>query len=156
MLSAIFMLFIFYLFTCLIKFANPENLDFGCEVSGLIIQYSYMSATLWLASMSFFMWKSFRRMAPARTGMPAQATWGSQHPHFKWYALFSWGLPLIMTIVTLVLQHGRKIFGENYIKPDIGESGREELSCFLGTKMSTLLYFHIINGPALVTILFYR
>ena len=146
MLSAIFMLFIFYLFTCLIKFVTPVQLTrFGCEISGLIIQFSYMSATLWLASMSFFMWKSFRRMASARTKMPAQATWGSQHPHFKWYALFSWGLPLTMTIVTLILQHGKKMFGENYIRPNIGDS-----QCFLGTKMSTLLYFHIINGPALV------
>ena len=113
MLSAIFMLFIFYLFTCLIKFANPDNLGFGCEVSGLIIQYSYMSSILWLTSMSFFMWKSFRRITPANARTQPQVTLGCQHPHFKWYALFSWGLPLIMTTVTLILHKDVFIDGRN-------------------------------------------
>ena len=149
MLSAIFMLFTFYLFTCLIKFVTPDKLGFGCEVSGLIIQYSYMSSILWLTSMSFFMWKSFRRITPANARTQPQVSWGCQHPHFKWYALFSWGLPLIMTTVTLILQHGKKLLGDSYVKPNIGA---DDGHCFLGTEMSTLLYFHIINFPALVTL----
>lgn len=148
MLSAIFMLFTFYFFTCLIKLVTPDQLRWGCEVSGLIIQYSYMSSILWLSSMSFFMWKSFRRMTPANVGGQQQHTWGCQHPHFKWYAIFSWGLPLIMTIVTLILQHSRKFLGEGYVQPEIGIE-----SCFLGSDLSKLLYFHIINAPALVILL---
>ena len=92
------------------------------------------------------MWKTFRKMTPANvTGQ--KYTWGCQHPSFKWYAIFSWGLPLIMTIVTLILQHSE--LGEPYVLPKIGVD-----HCFLGAGLPTLLYFHIINAPALVILTF--
>ena len=142
MLSAITMLFVFYIFNSLIKVVINPKMHGVCEVSGLIIQYTYMSSVLWLSCMSFLMWKTFRRMTPANvTGQ--QYTWGCQHPSFKWYAVFSWGLPLIMTIVTLILQHSE--LGESYVSPNIGD-----LACFWGDGLPTLLYFHIINAPALV------
>jgi len=151
MVSAVFMLFVFYLFTCIIKLASPDQLGVGCEISGLIIQYTYMSSILWLASMSFFMWKTFRRMTPITTATQTQVSWGCQHPHYKWYALFSWGTPLIMTIITLILQYADESLDENYIKPNIGrEVEFEGETCFLNSKWSLLFYFHIINAPALI------
>ena len=145
MLSSIVMLFVFYLFNCIIKLASKEKLKGGCEGGGLIIQFSYMSSILWLSSMSFFMWKTFRRMTP--TNVTAQTySWGCQHPSYKWYAIFSWGLPLIMTIVTLIIQHAG-LDKEKYVLPEIGDT-----HCFLGNNLPTLLYFHIINAPALVII----
>ena len=142
MLSTITMLFVFYIFNSLIKVVVNPSMKGFCEVSGLIIQYSYMSSVLWLSSMSFLMWKTFRKMTPANvTGQ--QYAWGCQHPNFKWYAIFSWGLPLIMTIVTLILQHSK--LGKSYVSPNIGD-----YHCFLGDGLPTLLYFHIINAPALV------
>ena len=146
MLSSVVMLFIFYLFNCVIRLASKEQLKGGCEVSGLIIQFSYMSSILWLSCMSFFMWKTFRKMTPVNvTAKPY--TWGCQDPSYKWFAIFSWGLPLVMTIVTLILQH-TGFDTEKYVSPNIGVE-----HCFLGKNLPTLLYFHIINAPALVIIL---
>ena len=142
MLSAITMLFVFYVFNSIIKWTVHQDIKSVCEVSGLIIQYSYMSSVLWLSCMSFLMWKTFRKMTPANVTGP-QYSWGCQHPSFKWYAIFSWGLPLIMTIVTLILQHSK--LGKSYVSPNIGAN-----QCFLGDGLPTLLYFHIINAPALV------
>ena len=144
MLSAITMLFVFYVFNSIIKWTVHQDIKSVCEVSGLIIQYSYMSSVLWLSCMSFLMWKTFRKMTPANVTGP-QYSWGCQHPSFKWYAIFSWGLPLIMTIVTLILQHSK--LGKSYVSPNIGAN-----QCFLGDGLPTLLYFHIINAPALVVV----
>ena len=105
-LSTVVMLFIFYFFMSLIKLTNPDQLGVVCEISALIIQYSYMSSTLWLSCMSFCMWKTFRKMVvDTRAG---KYQWGFQHPNFKWYALCSWGAPLVVTIVTLILQETYK------------------------------------------------
>ena len=144
LLSAVTMLFVFYVFNSIIKLVSPKTFKDGCEISGLIIQFSYMSSVLWLSCMSFLMWKTFRTMTPANvTGQ--KYTWGCQHPSFKWYAIFSWGLPLIMTIVTLILQHSK--LGESYVSPNIGVDNGH---CFLGSGLPTLVYFHIVNAPALV------
>ena len=72
---------------------------------------------------------------------------GCQHPSYKWYAIFSWGLAFIMTIITLVLHHAG-LDKEKYVLPEIGVT-----HCFLGEDLPTLLYFHIINAPALVIII---
>ena len=144
-LSAIFMLFVFYFFTCLIKMVTtPKELKWGCEVSGLIIQYSYISYVLWLCSMSFFLWKNFRKVTPPDiTGH--QYAWGCQHPNFKWYCMFSLGLPLIITIVTIFLQHSSNILREDYIKPGISDG-----DCFFSGQLPTFLYFHVIHTSAMV------
>ena len=142
LLSAVTMLFVFYVFNSAIKLVVDPDIKSICEISGLIIQFSYMSSVLWLSCMSFLMWKTFRKMTPANVA-GQKYTWGCQHPSFKWYAIFSWGLPLIMTIVTLILEHSK--LGESYVAPNIGVD-----HCFLGSGLPTLLYFHIINAPALV------
>ena len=142
------MLFIFFLFTSIIKIVNPKDLkDLGeaCKVFGFIIQYSYMSSVFWLSCMSFFMWKAFRKMCP-KDIRGQQYRWGFQHPHFKWYALYAWGCPFIVTIVTIVLQETDFNGKENVVKPGIGDD-----ECFLGEREPRLFYFHIVNAPILVS-----
>ena len=55
MLSAITMLFVFYVFNSIIKWTVHQDIKSVCEVSGLIILYSYMSSVLWLSCISFLM-----------------------------------------------------------------------------------------------------
>ena len=133
------MLFIFFLFTSIIKIVNPKDLkDLGeaCKVFGFIIQYSYMSSVFWLSCMSFFMWKAFRKMCP-KDIRGQQYRWGFQHPHFKWYALYAWGSPLVVTIVTIVLQETNFKGKERIVKPGIGLN-----ECFLDDGESTTLLSH--------------
>ena len=79
---------------------------------------------------------------------------GILYPKYKWYALYSWGCPLIVTIVTIIMQN----LDEEYVKqininttyivtPKLGET-----TCFFPSNEAKLYYFHIINGPILVNI----
>ena len=62
MLSAILMLFIFYLVFAIIKFSSFKKKDSGCIVEGYLIQFSYMSALFWLNAMSHMAWTTFRQL----------------------------------------------------------------------------------------------
>ena len=63
MLSAILMLFIFYLVFAIIKFSSFKKENSGsCIVEGYFIQFSYMSALFWLNAMSHMAWTTFRQL----------------------------------------------------------------------------------------------
>ena len=70
-------------------------------------------------------------------------------PKYKWYAFYSWGCPLLVSIVTFVMQNLPEDFEEYIVLPKIGEK-----NCFFSSDSSKLFYFHIINGPILVNILY--
>ena len=105
MIGAVTMLTIFYTFLAILKLLGKYLLQhpIGCEVVALILQYSYMSAIFWLTSMSQMVWKIFRKIVPVVHG--TQYKLGCQNPKFKWYALFAWGCPLLVTFVTLTMKH---------------------------------------------------
>ena len=113
-----------------------------------MIQYSYMSAVFWLTSISYFMWKSFK--AIKITLQKQQSTYGYQIPIFKWYAIVCWGCPLLMTIITLIMQHLDECQKDksSLICPKL------ETTCFFETDTARWLYFDIINAPLLVNIIF--
>ena len=50
---------------------------------------------------------------------------------------------VLAKIMGLILEHSE--LEESYVSPMIGDD-----HCFLGSGLPTLLYFHIINAPALV------
>jgi len=110
-----------------------------------------MSALFWLNAMSHMAWTTFRQLkAPVMNARPISL--GILYPKYKWYALYSWGCPLIVTIVTIIMQNLDENYVEEinrnatyYIYPKLGET-----TCFFPTNESKLYYFHIINGPILV------
>ena len=85
----------------------------------------------------------FRDINPPDT-IGHEYAWGCQHPHFKWYCLFSYGLPFVITLATLFLQYSNDLLGED-LKPGIGDG-----TCFFGSSFPEFLYFKVINGLALV------
>ena len=77
---------------------------------------------------------------------------GILYPKYKWYALYSWGCPLIVTIVTIIMQNldvekvkQINMNGTLIVTPQLGEK-----NCFFPNNYAKLYYFHIINGPILV------
>jgi hypothetical protein len=112
----------------------------ACELEGLLIQYSYMSAIFWLNAMSHMMWTTFRKFRPVQIRKT-----GLRHPKYKWYALYSWGCPLLVSIVTLVMQHLPSNVTKDVTTPRIGQ-----VNCFLAPDNAILYYFHVINAPVLV------
>ena len=65
---------------------------------------------------------------------------GFKNPQFKWYALFGWGCPFLVTIITLIMEFHPEI--EN--KP-FGTTQQ----CYLAGK-SRLYYVELIVAPILV------
>jgi hypothetical protein len=117
----------------------------ACELEGLLIQYSYMSAIFWLNAMSHMMWTTFRKVRPVQISLGHDRKTGLRHPKYKWYALYSWGCPLLVSIVTLVMQHLPTNVTKYVTTPRIGQ-----VNCFLPPDNAKLYYFHVINAPVMV------
>ena len=95
------------------------------------------------------MWKTFRKI---RRVSDKPHKYGFQDSKYKKYALCSWGCPLIVTLVTITMQHLPQEWVPQWVVlPGIGTE-----ECFLRSKgngldLPQLWYFHIINAPLLGT-----
>lgn len=155
MFFAILMLLIFYFVLAVAKLAGRshlKNYPILCELEALLIQYSYMSALFWLSTLSHFTWKTFSKIRPRRETLRGSNVqhYGFRDAPFKKYAIYSWGCPLIVTIVTLLIQHLPAHLTENITRPDIGVT-----QCYFGSDEAILFYFHGINAPVLIGNLFF-
>ena len=147
MISTIWMLLIFYVAVSIVKFVSYQSeYPLLCIFHGLMVQFSYMSAIFWLSALGHFMWNSFRKIQVFSQPITSRKKLGIFHPKYKWYALYSWGCPLIVTIVTIIVQNLAKDKTKHIWTPKIGFE-----SCFIARGFAQLYYFHIINGPVLVS-----
>ena len=141
------MLFLYYLFMTIASRAS--TIQPICHLVGFIIQYSQMSTFFWLSAIGFNVWNSFRKMEdPSQTRNQSKKL-GIFDKRFKWYALYSWGCPMVVTLVTLVMQYVPKgqNTNENLVYPEIGKDDK----CTLEPERALFFYSFIIIGPILVT-----
>ena len=92
------------------------------------------------------MHKKYLRCKKEQTKKPIEL--GIFDKKYKWYALYAWGCPMIVTFVTVLMQYLPKEMTENYFTPGIGKD-----TCTLHEGRGAwgkFFYFHIINGPILV------
>ncbi|XP_011201378.2 probable G-protein coupled receptor Mth-like 3 [Bactrocera dorsalis] len=117
---------------------NLRTEDFShvaCTVMGSVAYYFYLCAFFWLNSICYDIWATF-------SGYLIVASQQATRRHFRNYSLYAWGVPLLMTIVTMTLQ-----FSDIDIRY---KSGIGVSHCWL--KMddwSAMMYFH---GPCLLLI----
>merc|ERR1711879_695200 len=119
-----------------------------CQLQGFSLQFCYTSAVFWLSSMSRLMWKNFSRIR-GFNALQQQYKYGFLDRKYKYYALYSFGCPMLLTSVTILMQYLPEHLVEGFITPRIGVH-----SCFIdetgdGFKIPLLWYFHIINAPIL-------
>ena len=102
------------------------------------------------------MWNMFKKIRAPTFGTHG-IKYGFLDPNYKWYALLSWGCPLIVTFVTLGMQlDEEKYTNTTVITPGIGERSH---NCFLSDSRAPeegyprLYYFDIINVAIWVGIL---
>ena len=149
-------MFIFNLFVTISKWYQPKYKDIGwfCHLIGFVIQYSEMSAFFWLSTLSHNVWNSFRKIRPPIPNLQSKIELGIFNKKYKWYALYAWGVPMIVTFVTVLMQYLLKKMTEDYWTPGIGKD-----TCTLHQGSGTwekLFYFHIFNGPILVSFTFFH
>ncbi|XP_067621597.1 G-protein coupled receptor Mth2 isoform X3 [Eurosta solidaginis] len=112
----------------------PTKNDNMCFVSGYFIYFCLMAAFAWMNVMCFDIWQTFGS-AKKRRGFQSKET-----ARFLLYSLYGWGLPTLMTIITISLAKS-DLLSEN-LRPDF-KKGR----CWFtyGTLASANLLF--FSGP---------
>ncbi|XP_036217358.2 G-protein coupled receptor Mth2 [Bactrocera oleae] len=127
----------------MINLRTKEYDPVPCGIIGSVAYYFYLGAFFWLNIICFDIWASFTHPFTA-------AQRYSKRKNFRNYSLYAWGLPMLMTVVTMTLQLSS--INTSY-KSGIGES-----HCWLKTdNWSAMMYFH---GPCFLlitinTVLFY-
>ena len=145
-MSFISTMFIFYLFLTIGKWYVPSEIGLFCILIGYAIQFFGMSAFFWLNALSHDVWNSFRRIKPVNANKQSRSKLGIFSKKYKWYALYAWGCPLIVTFVTVMLQYLENIMTMQVFTPGIGKE-----FCSLEPKWGKFFYFHLIIGPILVS-----
>ena len=144
MLCNIWMMALMYLTSIILK--TEKNLSGApCEIIALLFHFAYMSAFFWLSAMSHFIWKAFK-------GSPRlqKQKYGFAHPKFKGYALFAFGCPALVSIVTIVLEHLPEETQDDFIAPRIRTETCQLGETREGLDIPKLWYFHLINIMNLV------
>ena len=145
LLSTISMLFIYYLFVSIAKMSS--EITSICELVGFVIQYSQLSTFFWLSAIGFNVWNCFRKMEdPGRS--QTRGKLGIYDKRYKWYALYAWGCPAFVSVVTLIMHNlPEDQRDKDTFYPEIGDP-----ICSLERKYAQFFYSYIIIGPLLVMI----
>eukprot|EP00096_Caligus_rogercresseyi_P008200 TRINITY_DN2667_c0_g1_i2.p1 TRINITY_DN2667_c0_g1~~TRINITY_DN2667_c0_g1_i2.p1 ORF type:complete len:638 (+),score=118.93 TRINITY_DN2667_c0_g1_i2:48-1961(+) len=134
-------LFFFYLFlatTQVLPGAVIKSLPRLCLFLGYGVQFSYQTSIFWLNTMCIDIWCTFRYIRRSSEIEPP----GWKKPIFKLYCLYAWGVPALISIITITMNSLPKdlFSNSNVITPGIGDT-----VCFFSTDLAKLLYFHLIN-----------
>ncbi|XP_036338188.1 G-protein coupled receptor Mth2-like isoform X2 [Rhagoletis pomonella] len=126
--------------TTMIVVTNIQNSDYDnvlCAIIGFVTYYFLTAVFFWLNVICFDLWHNFR-------GTKGNVQHLTQRKRFFYYALYAWGLPALMTVLTIALQYSDL---PNKLKSGIGYS-----HCWLKVDdWSAMIYFY---GPCLVLIVF--
>ena len=145
MLCNIWMMTLVYLTLIILKTTTQSGAL--CEILGVLFHFAYMSAFFWFSAMSHFIWKAFKE----RPRLYKQ-NYGFANPKFKGYALFAFGCPALVSIVTVILQHLPEEMQQNFIAPRINNGTCQLGKAGKGLDIPMLWYFHLINIMNLVKI----
>ena len=110
-----------------------------CQALGFVIQFSFLAAFCWMSSMSGEVWTTFRQLAGSGQSEFRQRT---QRRRFYLFNLYSWGLPGVVSLVTLLCH---VLDNENLVRPGFGED-----TCFFSSYLAQILYLHGIIALILV------
>uniref|UniRef100_A0A034W0F2 G-protein coupled receptor Mth2 n=1 Tax=Bactrocera dorsalis TaxID=27457 RepID=A0A034W0F2_BACDO len=115
--------------------ANYENTI--CGIIGFVAYYFLTAVFFWLNVVCYDVWQNFCRSKGNVQHL-------SQRKQFMYYSLYGWGLPALLTVLTMGLQYSNLPI---YLKSGIGYS-----HCWLKTDdWSAMIYFY---GPCLLLIIF--
>ncbi|XP_041979059.1 G-protein coupled receptor Mth2-like [Aricia agestis] len=108
----------------------------GCYASALIIYLSFQTSFFWLNVMCFDIWRTF-------SGYRASSNRKKDIRHFLYYGIYAWGVPLILTTITAVMQFHEDI-PDYIITPGFGHR-----RCWFIDWVSEMLYFF---GPVFLLV----
>ena len=117
-----------------------------CFITGTIIYFSYLSVMFWLNALCFDVWSTFPSVtATNKLRVNIGRYEGFKDNKFKKYALYGWGIPSLITMVSLTIQFLPEEYTNHIVVP-----GFAKTRCFLHSRLSVLLYQFIPTGVALI------
>lgn len=101
----------------------------ACKFMASVTHISFLAAFFWLNVMCFDIWWTLKSMRPVpETGELSRL-------RFKLYSLYSWGCPLVIAIVSVIIQSLPEDF--DVIRPDFGTT-----KCWFRENLSLWAYFY--------------
>ena len=144
-----FNLLCMYLGIVVAKFGGkelPTDMPKLCFITGIMIYFSYLSVMFWLNTLCFDVWSSFPSVsATKKLRVNVGRFEGFKDYRFKKYAIYGWGIPLLLTTFTLTIEFLPSEHSEKLILP-----GFASTRCFLESRLSVLFYQLIPTGMALI------
>ena len=74
------------------------------QAMAYLIQFSYLATIWWLNALCTHIWNTFRSVTQG-TRDTGYLRYGWNHPSFKWYAFWSYIMPLFITILTFCMEN---------------------------------------------------
>ncbi|GFS92861.1 g-protein coupled receptor Mth2 [Nephila pilipes] len=118
----------------------PEVLGVFCTISGILQLYFLLTVYFCMNVMAFDVWRSLK-LATTKFKICSH---NKERNHFIIYSIYSWGMPLIITVISVVIDNAEKV--PSWIKPHFG---RWDVCCLTSSTAKTIFY----TIPA-VTLLF--
>uniref|UniRef100_A0A1B6DQS8 G-protein coupled receptors family 2 profile 2 domain-containing protein n=1 Tax=Clastoptera arizonana TaxID=38151 RepID=A0A1B6DQS8_9HEMI len=132
-------LFIAYMLLGVLQLAGDNIWHSCCTSFAFIIQFSFLASFFWLNIMCFDIWWVFSGLRPLRGSVKER-----EHKKFIIYSIYAWGCPLIIFIITLVMQTVKEI-PDTFIKPEFGLN-----KCWFSTEKATFIYFYLPMGVVVI------
>ncbi|XP_020290917.1 G-protein coupled receptor Mth2-like isoform X2 [Pseudomyrmex gracilis] len=118
---------------------NPVEDYSLCAPWSYVFHFAIYSTFLWLNVTCFNVWRTFGELHSMH-----QRRLKSNRARFAIYSLYAWGVPFVVTILTIVMDVVPNI-PDYLIRPQICKAG-----FWFGTKKAKTLYFYIPIGISLI------
>nr|XP_033323120.1 G-protein coupled receptor Mth2-like isoform X1 [Megalopta genalis]XP_033323121.1 G-protein coupled receptor Mth2-like isoform X2 [Megalopta genalis]XP_033323122.1 G-protein coupled receptor Mth2-like isoform X2 [Megalopta genalis] len=112
--------------------------DQACTSIAFVIQFSFVACFFWLNAMCIEMWSLVRSHVKRETNRMKAETL------FFWYSLWCWGPPVILILVSMIMDLSPTI-PATYVKPKISKE-----SCWFESSDEAMPYFYVPVGLLLL------
>ncbi|GBN99024.1 G-protein coupled receptor Mth2 [Araneus ventricosus] len=111
----------------------PDVLGLSCVLSGIVQLNCFLVAFFCTNVMAFDVWRSLR-MATSKLAVSSK---NKKKIQFIVYTIYSWGVPLIITVTVVILDNMDGV--PSWIKPGIGDN----MICWLTNKSAKIIFFSV-------------
>ncbi|GFY65934.1 g-protein coupled receptor Mth2 [Trichonephila inaurata madagascariensis] len=111
----------------------PEVRGVFCSVSAILQQNFLLAAFFCMNVMAFDVWRTLK-MATTKL---ATSSHNKKRTQFIFYSIYSWGMPLIITTISVVLDYTEDV--PAWIKPGYGKKD----TCWITSMMAKTIFFSI-------------
>ncbi|XP_066952174.1 uncharacterized protein [Macrobrachium rosenbergii] len=129
LLSHVSALLMAYVSLFIVQRTTSDISHFGCKFIASVTHFSFLAAFFWLNVMCFDIWWTLKSMRPVpETGELSRL-------RFKLYSLYSWGCPLVIAVVSAIIQSLPE--SVKVIRPNFGDA-----KCWFSKDVSLWAYFY--------------